>query len=75
MKIEVLGMGCAKCQNLYDAARRAVQDAGVDASVEKVQDLAEIMKRGVLVTPALAVDGKVVVTGRVPSSDEIAKFF
>ena len=73
MKIEVLGTGCAKCNKLYEAARDAAGKAGVAAEISKVDDLAKIMKYGVLVTPALVVDGKVVVSGKVPSPDEIAK--
>ncbi len=73
MKIEVLGTGCAKCNKLYEAAKEAVAKAGVGAEIAKVDDLAKIMKYGVLVTPALVVDGKVVVSGKVPSPDEIAR--
>jgi small redox-active disulfide protein 2 len=73
MKIEVLGTGCAKCNKLYEAAKEAVQKGGIQAEITKVEDLAQIMKYGVMVTPALVVDGKVKVTGRVPSPDEIAK--
>ncbi|TAL17787.1 thioredoxin family protein [bacterium] len=74
MKIEVLGTGCAKCNKLYEAAKEAVQKSGVQAQITKVDDLAQIMKYGVMVTPALVVDGKVVVSGKVPSQEEIARF-
>ncbi|GAB4248301.1 thioredoxin family protein [Deferrisoma sp.] len=73
MKIEILGTGCAKCNKLYEAAKEAVAKAGKDAEVVKVEDLAEIMKRGVMVTPALAIDGEVKTTGKVLKPDEIAK--
>jgi small redox-active disulfide protein 2 len=73
MKIEVLGTGCAKCNKLYEAAKEAVAKSGVAAEIAKVDDLAKIMKYGVLVTPALVVDGKVVVSGKVPSPEEMAK--
>ena len=74
MKIEVLGPGCAKCGKLYEAAKEAAGIAGVEAEVVKVQDLAQIMKYGVMSTPALVIDGQVVVSGKVPSSEEIAEF-
>lgn len=73
MKIEVLGTGCAKCSKLYESAKAAVATAGVDAEVVKVTDLAEIMQRGVMITPALAVDGEVRVSGKVPKPAEIAR--
>jgi small redox-active disulfide protein 2 len=74
MKIEVLGTGCTKCNKLYEATKEAVQRSGVSAEITKVDDLAQIMKYRVLVTPALVVDGKVVVSGKVPSPEEIGKF-
>ncbi len=73
MKIEILGTGCAKCNKLYEAVREAVSRTGTDAEVIKVEDLAEIMNRGVMVTPALAIDGEVKVAGRVPRPPELAK--
>ncbi|GAB6061915.1 thioredoxin family protein [Deferrisoma palaeochoriense] len=73
MKIEILGTGCAKCNKLYEAAKEAVAKAGKDAEIVKVEDLAEIMKRGVMVTPALAIDGEVKTVGKVLKPDEIAK--
>ncbi|MBI5017886.1 MAG: TM0996/MTH895 family glutaredoxin-like protein [Deltaproteobacteria bacterium] len=72
MKIEILGTGCTKCNKLYEATKEAVQKVGVDADVSKVEDLAQIMKYGVLMTPALVVDGEVKVSGKVPSPQEIA---
>jgi len=73
MKIEVLGTGCMKCNKLYEAAKEAVAQAGVVAEVTHVTDLAELMKRGVMVTPALAVDGQVKSAGKVLKAEEIAK--
>ena len=67
MKIQVLGTGCAKCKTLTANAEKAVQELGSDATVEKVEDVREIMKFGVMSTPALVVDEKVVLSGRVPS--------
>ncbi len=73
MKIEVLGTGCTKCNKLYKAAKRAVADGGLEAEVIHVTELAELMKRGVMVTPALAVDGEIKSVGKVLKSEEIAK--
>jgi small redox-active disulfide protein 2 len=74
MDIKVLGTGCPKCKALEKAANDAVTAAGVDATVSKVEDIMQIMQFGVMTTPALVVDGKVVVKGRVPGADEIKKF-
>jgi len=71
MEIKVLGTGCKKCKTLEDLTKQAVSESGLDATVIKVEDMLEIMKLGVLTTPALVVDGKVVVKGRVPSVAEI----
>lgn len=73
MEIKVLGTGCAKCKNLERATIEAVEKAGIEATVSKVEDIVEIMQFGVMITPALVVDGKVVLKGRVPSLDEITK--
>ena len=73
MKIEVLGTGCMKCTKLYEAAKEAVAQTGVQAEVAHVTDLAELMKRGVMVTPALVVDGRVKSAGKVLKPEEIAK--
>ncbi|MBL7972623.1 MAG: TM0996/MTH895 family glutaredoxin-like protein [Prolixibacteraceae bacterium] len=71
MEIKVLGTGCAKCMSLEKATRQAVEESGIEATVTKVEDFIEIMKLGVMTTPALVVDGKVLVKGRVPSVAEI----
>ncbi len=71
-KIEVLGSGCANCKRLEAAAREAVTIAGVEAEVVKVTGDAEIAARGVLSTPGLVIDGRVMSTGRVPSAGDIA---
>jgi small redox-active disulfide protein 2 len=71
MKIQVLGPGCAKCKQLAANAQRAVAELGVDASVEKVEDLKEMMRLRVLSTPALVVDGTVKSLGRVLSPEAI----
>jgi small redox-active disulfide protein 2 len=71
MKIQVLGTGCAKCKQLTANAERAVAELGLAATVEKVEDVREIMKFKVMSTPALAVDGKVVSTGKVLSPEDV----
>ncbi|MGD9930753.1 MAG: thioredoxin family protein [Mangrovibacterium sp.] len=71
MDIKVLGTGCPKCKALENATREAVAEAGINALVTKVEDIVEIMNYGVMTTPALVVDGKIVVKGKVPSVAEI----
>jgi small redox-active disulfide protein 2 len=70
--IAVLGTGCAKCLATVAAAYRAIEQTGVDATITKIEDPAEIMTYDVMRTPALAIDGTVHISGRVPSPDEIA---
>lgn len=71
MDIKVLGTGCAKCKNLEKVTREVVAEAGLNADITKVEDIVEIMKFNVMTTPALVVDGKVVLKGRVPSNSEL----
>ena len=71
IEIKILGTGCPKCKTLEKLTREVVAQNGIDASITKVEDIVEIMKYGVMTTPALVVDGKVEIRGRVPSSDEI----
>ena len=71
MKIQVLGTGCPKCNQLADAAKTAAEELGVEFELEKVTDINQIMSFGVMMTPALAVDGEVKVVGKVPSGDDI----
>ena len=71
-KIEVLGPGCNNCMRLEKNTREAVAMAGVDAEITKVTDYAEIMAYGIMSTPGLVIDGKVVSYGRVPSAGDIA---
>lgn len=73
MKIQILGTGCPKCKKLSENAEAAAKAAGVDYELEKVTDINEIMKYGVMMTPALAVEGEVKITGKVPSPAEIEK--
>ena len=71
MVIEVLGTGCSKCKALEKVTREVVAQNGIDAGIRKVEDIVEIMKYNVMTTPALVVDGKVVLKGRVPSNEEL----
>jgi small redox-active disulfide protein 2 len=70
-KLQILGTGCPKCKKLYEATQQAVKELGIEAEVTKVEDINEIMKFGVMSTPALSVDGIVKVVGRIPKLDEL----
>ncbi|NLX05401.1 MAG: thioredoxin family protein [Phycisphaerae bacterium] len=70
-KIQVLGTGCPKCRKLAEQADEAARSLGIEYELEKVTNINDIMNFGVMVTPALAVDGEVKVSGKVPSVDEI----
>ncbi|WP_027624904.1 thioredoxin family protein [Clostridium lundense] len=74
MIIKILGTGCANCKKLEENTREAVQVLGIDATIEKVTEIKDIMSYGVMKTPALVVDGKVKIMGRVPSAEEIKKY-
>ena len=71
MKIEVLGPGCHRCEALHRNTQRALEATGLEASLEKVSDIEKMIQYGILATPGLAIDGKVVCTGRVPAPKEI----
>ncbi len=71
MKIQILGAGCPKCIKTLDNAKEAIKNLGIDADVEKVTDINEIVDFGVTSTPALAVDGDVKFIGKIPSIEEI----
>ena len=72
-RIQILGPGCPKCKKLAANAEAAVKDLGIEYEIEKVSDINEIMKFGVMMTPALAVDGDVKAVGKVLSPEEIEK--
>lgn len=71
MKIQILGTGCPKCKQLTENAEKAASELGIQFEIEKVSDINKIMEFGVMMTPALAVDGTVKSVGKVLSSDEI----
>ena len=72
MEIKVLGPGCANCKRLYQEAQRAVAQVGQPATITKVEAMEDIMAYGILRTPGLVIDGKVVASGRIPNAAEIA---
>jgi len=71
MKIQVLGTGCPKCKKLEEAADAAAKELQLDYEIEKVTDINQIMAAGVMLTPALVVDGEVKVSGKVPTIEEV----
>ncbi|HAX91766.1 MAG TPA: thioredoxin family protein [Rhodospirillaceae bacterium] len=71
MKIQILGTGCPKCKALGEAAEHAAKDLGIAYEIEKVTDIEKIMSFGVMMTPALVVDGDVKVVGKIPSGEEL----
>lgn len=71
MEIKILGTGCAKCKTLENLTREVVEKNGINATITKVEDIMDIMKYNVMSTPALVVNEKVEIKGRVPSADEI----
>jgi small redox-active disulfide protein 2 len=73
MKVQILGTGCPKCQRLEESAVEAVKALGLEATVEKVTDIDQIMNMGVMFTPALAVDGVVKSAGKVLNKDQVAE--
>ena len=72
-KLQILGTGCPKCKKLAELTEQTARDLGIDFEMEKVTEIQEIMKFGVMMTPALAVDGEVKVAGKIPSIEEIKK--
>jgi small redox-active disulfide protein 2 len=72
MKLQILGTGCANCKRLMENTKAAVESLGIEAEIEKVEDIREIVKYRVMSTPALVMDGKVVLAGQVPPAPQIA---
>ena len=73
MKIEILGSGCAKCKSVEKLVRNIVDELGIQADIVKVEDLQEIVNRGIMMTPAVFIDGEAKIVGRVPTADELKK--
>jgi small redox-active disulfide protein 2 len=71
MKIQILGMGCPKCKKLYEAAEQAAKELGLEYEMEKIDDIDRITEMGVMMTPALAIDGEVKLVGRVPTVENL----
>ena len=71
MKIEILGTGCPKCETVAKNVQSAVRELGIQVEVVKVTDIGEIAARGVMLTPALAIDGDIKAVGKVPTGEEI----
>jgi len=74
MKIEILVIGCPKCKILYENTKRAIHEKGSQAEVVKVEDIDKITEYGVMMTPALVIDGQVKTTGKIPTTEEIKKW-
>ncbi|MGB9643293.1 MAG: thioredoxin family protein [Candidatus Ratteibacteria bacterium] len=70
-KIQILGTGCPKCKKLAENAEMAAKELGIEYEIEKITNINDIMNFGVMMTPALAIDGEVKTSGRIPSVDEI----
>ena len=73
MEIKVIGEGCEKCDKLYENTCQAVSDLGLKADIVKVEDLMDIVRLGVLTTPSVMLDGKLIISGRVPKVKDIVK--
>lgn len=74
MKVEILGVGCAKCNKLYELVQGIVKDQGINAEIVKVEDLKVFGQYGVFMTPALVIDGEVKVAGKVPKEAEVIEW-
>ena len=74
IQIKVLGTGCPKCNSLEKLTRKAVEESGLEAEIEKVEDIMKIMEYGIMKTPALVINGEVKVSGRLPSEKELKAF-
>ena len=71
MEIKILGTGCPKCKTLEKVTREAVEETGIDATVEKVEDILKIMEYRIMHTPGLVINGKVVLSGQVPTVNQV----
>ncbi|MCK9613453.1 MAG: thioredoxin family protein [Bacteroidales bacterium] len=75
MDIKVLGTGCPNCKTLEKSVKNTVEELNLDATVEKVEDIVQIMNYGIMRTPGLVIDGKVILSGRIPSTKELKEIF
>ena len=73
MKIEIYGSGCAKCKKTEEIVRQVVNELNIKAEISKIEDLQKIIDKGIMMTPAVAVDGVVKILGRVPSTEDVKK--
>ena len=71
MKIEILGTGCPKCKKLHELVKEAITELTVEAEITKVEEIADIMKYNVMLTPALVIDGEIKTAGKIPTKPEI----
>ena len=74
MELKVLGTGCPRCKMVYANAQRAIAELGIDVKLEKVDDIDEILRYGVMMTPAVVIDGRVRASGRIPSTEELKRW-
>lgn len=74
-KIEILGTGCPKCQKTSELIKKVIKETGVEAEIVKVEEVDEIVDRGVMMTPAVMIDGETMVEGKIPSAKEIKSWF
>ena len=74
MKVEILGTGCPKCKKVIELTNQAAKELGIEIESVKVTDIKEIANRGVIITPALSIEGEIKCAGRVPTIDEIKKW-
>ena len=74
MKIEILGTGCAKCKTLYENAKKAVEEQDMQADIIKVEDIDRIVEYGVMMTPAIVINGKIKASGKISSTEEIKRW-
>jgi small redox-active disulfide protein 2 len=73
-KIAILGTGCPKCRKLYEMAEETAKSMGIEYQMEKVDDIVKIMEYGVMMTPALVIDGEIKFSGKLPSQEELKKY-
>lgn len=74
MKIQVLGPGCPNCQKLEENVKKAVEELGIEAEIEHIYDFNKMIELGMMMSPGLAIDGKLVSQGKIPEAEEIKKW-